>query len=79
MEVFGTHMGVPESKVRESASILEVRYPILLDPQSEISSLWRVRSLPLGVVLDVAGRARFRGNGLPKHPTILLDGLLSAP
>ncbi|MEE2750567.1 MAG: TlpA disulfide reductase family protein [Myxococcota bacterium] len=79
VEVIGINMGEPEAKVRESAQALGMRYPTLVDPQSEISSLWRVRSLPLGVVLDANGRIRFRGNGLPGQPTTLLDGLLVAP
>lgn len=79
VEVIGINMGEPVAKALETSRALQMRYPSLLDPESELSSLWRVHTLPLGVVLDVDGRIRFRGNGLPQRTTILLDGLLSAP
>jgi len=79
ISVVGVNMGEPVTQARVAAQELGMRYPSLLDLDGSVSSAWRVRTLPLGVILDGSGRIRFRGNGLPHQPTVLLDGLIQAP
>ena len=74
--ILGVNMGEAAVVASRSAEELGMRYPSLLDSQSKIASAWRVRTLPLGVVLDRERRIQFRGHGLPTQPTVLLDGLL---
>lgn len=74
--ILGINMGENAAVANRVSEELGMHYPSLQDPQSKIASDWRVRTLPLGVVLDMEGRIQFRGHGLPSQPTVLLDGLL---
>ena len=74
--ILGINMGESRAIASRVSEELGMRYPSLLDAESSIASDWRVRTLPLGVVLDNKGRIQFRGHGLPPQPTVLLDGLL---
>ncbi len=79
ISVIGVNMGEPVGKAQAAATEMGMRYPSLLDTDGAIASNWRVRTLPLGIILDGDGRIRFRGNGLPHQPTVLLDGLVGSP
>lgn len=54
-----------------------IRWPVIMDPTSQIQADYRVEALPTVVIVDADGVIRFRGLGIPDSPTTLLDGLLS--
>lgn len=40
-------------------------YPVLLDGTGQVAEQFRVRSIPLFVLIDASGRERWRGHQLP--------------
>jgi hypothetical protein len=48
-----------------------------LDLKGSIASSWRVRTLPLMIVVDKTGRIRFRGLATQQQVTLLLDSLVA--
>jgi len=74
--LLGVNMAEDPRLVQETVSARGLSWPIALDLDKSLANRFRVRSIPLVLVLDATGRIRYRGNGLPSQPTVLLDGLL---
>jgi thiol-disulfide isomerase/thioredoxin len=71
------NMGEDPRRVHATVQDRGLNYPVALDLDESLASRFRVRSIPLVLVLDGSGRIRYRGSGLPRQPTVLLDGLLN--
>jgi thiol-disulfide isomerase/thioredoxin len=76
IRVMGINLGEAPDVVAGVAGAMD--YPVLLDERSTIAGRYAVRTIPLVVVLDAAGRIRYRGNGLPQRSHALIDWLLEA-
>ncbi len=74
--MLGVNMGEDPRQVQATVSARGLTWPIALDLDQSLAARFRVRSIPLVLVLDATGRIRYRGNGLPSQPMALLDGLL---
>ena len=77
INILGINMGEPVPTAHRAAASLGMRYPSLVDPRSELATRYAVHSIPLVLILDETGRIRLRGNGLPRRPSVLIDGLLT--
>ena len=78
LELVGVNMGESLSKIQQARAETEMSYATLLDKRGEIAGSWRVRKLPLMVVMDKEGRVRFRGIGSEEQLKVLLDSLVNA-
>ena len=74
--VLAVNTGEDPRLVQQTVLARGLDYDVALDLDQSLASRFRVRSIPLVLVLDATGRIRYRGNGLPRDPTVLLDGLL---
>lgn len=77
VKVLGVNMGETEAHVFMTQKQKGMRYESLLDVKGSIASAWRVRKLPLMIVVDKTGRIRFRGLATPHQVTLLLDSLVA--
>ena len=55
-----------------------MRYATLLDVDKNLASDWRVRRLPLLIVVDSKGRIRLRGSASEQELKVLLDSLVQS-
>jgi thiol-disulfide isomerase/thioredoxin len=76
LKVIGVNMGENEALVYMTQRQRGMQYETILDPKGQIASAWRVRKLPLMLVLDREGRIRFRGLGTERQLKVLLDALV---
>jgi peroxiredoxin len=77
VKVLGVNMGESEAVVYRTQKQKGMRYDSLMDVKGEIASAWRVRKLPLMLVVDKQGRIRFRGLATQHQTTVLLDSLVA--
>jgi thiol-disulfide isomerase/thioredoxin len=77
VKVLGVNMGESEAHVFMTQKQRGMRYESLLDLKGSIASSWRVRTLPLMIVVDKTGRIRFRGLATQQQVTLLLDSLVA--
>ena len=78
LELVGVNMGESFSKIQSARVENGMLYDTVLDEQSKIAGAWRVRKLPLMVVMDKEGRVRFRGVGSEEQLKVLLDSLVNS-
>ncbi len=71
------NMGEDPRQVQATLQARGLGWPVALDMDRALAGRFRVSSIPLVLVLDAQGRIRYRGNGLPRRATALLDGLLA--
>jgi thiol-disulfide isomerase/thioredoxin len=76
IKVLGVNMGENEAIVYMTQKQKGMQYSSVMDVSGEIASAWRVRKLPMMLVLDKEGRIRFRGLGTQQQLTLLLDSLV---
>ena len=76
VKVLGVNMGENEAIVYMTQKQRGMQYSTVMDVSGEIASAWRVRKLPMMLVLDKEGRIRFRGLGTQQQLTLLLDSLV---
>jgi predicted transcriptional regulator len=76
VKVLGVNMGENEAIVYMTQKQKGMQYSSVLDVSGVIASAWRVRKLPMMLVLDKEGRIRFRGLGTEQQLTLLLDSLV---
>ena len=74
--ILAINMGEDPRQVQTTVDGQGLDYPVALDLDQSLARRFRVGSIPLVLVLDAAGRIRYRGNGLPRRLMVLLDGLL---
>jgi thiol-disulfide isomerase/thioredoxin len=61
VHVVGIAVGEEEGPVNEyRATYPEVRFPLLLDPQTQAAQAWKVRGLPTSFIVDPQGHIRYR-------------------
>jgi thiol-disulfide isomerase/thioredoxin len=77
VKVLGVNMGESEAVVYRTQKQKGMRYDSLMDVKGEIASAWRVRKLPLMLVVDKQGRIRFRGLATQHQTIVLLDSLVA--
>ncbi len=75
--VLGINMGEDPRKVLAAVQARGLTWPVALDLDRSLAGRFRVSTIPLVLVLDAEGRIRYRGNGLPRRVSALLDGLLA--
>jgi thiol-disulfide isomerase/thioredoxin len=76
VKVLGVNMGENEAIVYMTQKQKGMQYSSILDVSGVIASAWRVRKLPMMLVLDKKGRIRFRGLGTEQQLVLLLDSLV---
>lgn len=76
VKVLGVNMGENEAIVYMTQKQKGMQYSSILDVSGLIASAWRVRKLPMMLVLDKEGRIRFRGLGTEQQLVLLLDSLV---
>jgi thiol-disulfide isomerase/thioredoxin len=76
VKVLGVNMGENEAIVYMTQKQKGMQYSSVLDVSGVIASAWRVRKLPMMLVLDKEGRIRFRGLGTEQQLVLLLDSLV---
>ncbi len=66
LEIIGVSidMGPAEPAVRQFVEVNKIEYPILLDPQSRLTTLLRTTSIPTSVMLDRDGNVVWRHIGI---------------
>lgn len=60
VQVWGVALGDDRQAVARYASRSEVAFPLLPDPEGNVSDQWSVAGLPTTDVVDKAGRIAFR-------------------
>ncbi len=75
--LLGVNLGEDPRLVQSTVAARGLTWPIALDLDQSLASRFSVRAIPLVLVLDAAGGIRYRGGGLPRQPTVLLDRLLT--
>ena len=75
VKVLGINLGGVDSpkKVRKYRSRYKITYPLLLDRENKVASLYSIFAIPAVIVLDNSGKIRYRGNNPPSN----LEELLS--
>ena len=56
-------MGEGERKIRHFKKTAGIDFPLLLDPDSDLSQRWGVDFLPTSYLIDVQGRVRYTAYG----------------
>ena len=78
VEVMGINMGEDLTTVVETQGRTSMRYDTLVDENKSLANAWRVRRLPLLIVVDSEGRIRLRGSASEQELKVLLDSLVQA-
>ena len=75
VKVLGINLGGvdPAEKVRKYRSRYKITYPLLLDLENKVASLYSIFAIPAVILLDSTGKIRYRGNNPPSN----LEELLS--
>ena len=76
IQLMGVNMGEAEPMVYMTQRQQGMEYESLLDSDGRLASAWRVRKLPLLLVIDAEGRIRFRGIATEQELKVLLDSLV---
>tara|TARA_B100001250_G_scaffold172382_1_gene148395 strand:- start:336 stop:623 length:288 start_codon:yes stop_codon:yes gene_type:complete len=77
VEIVGINMSESDAIVYMTQKKTSMNYETVMDPRGEIANAWRVRKLPLMVVVDKEGVIRFRGVGSEQKLKYLLDRLVA--
>jgi len=77
VEITGINMSEAKAKVYMTQKKMGMNYKTVMDLKGEIANAWRVRKLPLMVVVDKEGVIRFRGIGSEQKLKNLLDRLVA--
>lgn len=78
VEVIGVNMGEALPTIVETKNRTSMRYDSLVDEDKKLAGSWRVRRLPLLIVVDSEGRIRLRGSASEQELKVLLDSLVQA-
>jgi peroxiredoxin len=79
VEFFALSMGEDATTVGEFLKERPLPYPVLVDPQDEVSGLYQIYALPSLLVVDKGGRVSYFHAGLADAPTLrrILDRALA--
>ena len=76
INIVGVNAGEAVAVAQRAATEMAIRWPVVMDSDGSIQSLYNVSGIPLVVVLDANGLVRHRNNGMPSNIHRLLDGLM---
>lgn len=67
MEVVAVNVKESPKKVKAAIRSLDIRYPVLLDPDGSVAKKYGVPGVPACIVIDKAGKIVYNGNAFPHH------------
>lgn len=76
INLVGINAGEAVAVAQRAAKEMAIRWPVVMDSDGSIQSLYNVTGIPLVVILDANGVVRHRNNGMPSNIHRLLDGLM---
>ena len=76
VNLVGVNAGEKGPIAKRAALQMGITWPVAMDPDGAIQSLYEVSGIPLVLILDENGVVRHRNNGVPSDVHRLLDGLL---
>ena len=76
INLLAVNAGEPLAVAQRAAKEMAIRWPVVMDSDGSIQSLYNVSGIPLVVILDADGVVRHRNNGMPSNIHRLLDGLM---
>ena len=76
INLVGINAGEPISVAKRAAGEMAIDWPVVMDLDGRIQSLYKVSGIPLVLILDAEGVVRHRNNGVPSDVHRLLDGLM---
>lgn len=65
LEVLNIDIGESEKKVGSFVEKNKINYPVVLDSIGKVATLYKVRGIPLNILLDKDGIIRYKANALP--------------
>ncbi len=76
INLVGINAGENRGTAHRAAKQMGITWPVAMDSNGAIQSLFKVTGIPLILILDENGVVRHRNNGVPSDVHRLLDGLL---
>jgi peroxiredoxin len=80
LEVIAVNTGETESKASKFAQDLRIKFPVLVDQESDAKDAWKVNGIPATFLVDTSGKIAYRVLGeidwLDDEPVALIEGLL---
>jgi len=76
INLVGINAGEPISVAKRAATEMAIDWPVVMDLDGRIQTLYKVSGIPLVLILDAEGVVRHRNNGVPSDVHRLLDGLM---
>ena len=76
INLLSVNAGEPLAVAQRAAKEMAIRWPVVMDSDGSIQSLYNVSGIPLVVILDADGVVRHRNNEMPSNIHRLLDGLM---
>ncbi len=76
VHILGVNTGEDQGTAQRAARTWGMTWPVVSDGDGSLSKRYKVRGVPLVLILDAQGRVRHRNNGMPSDIHRLLDGLL---
>lgn len=67
VEVVAVNVKESPQKVKAAVRSLDIRYPVLLDPDGSVAKKYKVPGIPVYIVIDKAGKIVYNGNAFPHH------------
>ena len=76
INLVGINAGENKGTAQRAAKQMGITWPVVMDTNGALQSLFKVTGIPLILILDENGVVRHRNNGVPSDVHRLLDGLL---
>jgi thiol-disulfide isomerase/thioredoxin len=76
VHILGVNAGEDLRTVQRTAKAWGMSWPVVSDGDGSLMKRFKVRGVPLVLILDKDGRVRHRNNGVPSDMHRLIDGLL---
>lgn len=82
LEVIAVNTGESESKASKFAQDLRIKFPVLVDQESDAKDAWKVMGIPATFIVGTDGKIAYRILGevdwLDEEPVALVESLLPA-
>jgi thiol-disulfide isomerase/thioredoxin len=76
VHILGVNAGEALPTAQRAAKAWGMSWPVVSDGDGSLMKRFKVRGVPLVLILDKDGRVRHRNNGVPSDMHRLIDGLL---
>lgn len=76
VHILGVNAGEDLPTAQRAAKAWGMSWPVVSDGDGSLMKRFKVRGVPLVLILDKDGRVRHRNNGVPSDMHRLIDGLL---